>query len=212
MATLEPAYFERKLTGYRYVETIYGDTLPKVAARELGNAERWTELAWINNLIPPYITDDQDLANPRVLRSGEMLLVPAPSALTPLGEPDVKRIFDADCRLTNRLLEAENGDFSVVSGRENFSQQLIHRVVTERGDMLWHPRYGCLVRRLIGRANGPAASILASQYVKATLEQDLRVRRVVRVSATIQPGDTLIVEVEVEPIAGRAVQFTLVLN
>jgi hypothetical protein len=33
--------FDRPLNGYRFVQTQYGDTLPTIAARELGDAGRW---------------------------------------------------------------------------------------------------------------------------------------------------------------------------
>lgn len=210
MATLEPAYFDKVLTGYRYAETQRGDTLPIIAARELGDANRWPELAWINDLIPPFVTDDHDLARPRVLLTGQSLLVPAPTAQTAIGDPDPARLFDTDCVLSRGLLEADNGDFAVVSGLDNLRQQIVHRVITERGDMLWHPRYGCLVRRLIGVVNGSAAGILAAKYVEATIKQDLRVKRVNQVTAKME-GDTLRIEAEFEPIAGRTIDFTLVL-
>ena len=45
--------FDRELTGYRYASTNHGDTIQQVAFRELGDASRWAELVWINDLLPP---------------------------------------------------------------------------------------------------------------------------------------------------------------
>ena len=198
--------FDRDLPGYRYVALLHGDTLQQVAYRELGDARRWPELAWINDLVPPYITDNPEFAGPRVLLTGNTIIVPAAAALAS-ADTDPETVFDTDCRLRNRLLHAdETGDLELVSGRENLKQQIIHRIITDKGELIFHPDYGCSIRRLLGVVNGPTAALLAADYVKAALLSDDRVSEVTRAVATVQ-GDQIAVDCEIEPISGRPVDI-----
>ncbi|MDU7525091.1 MAG: hypothetical protein E7K72_27625, partial [Roseomonas mucosa] len=46
----------KTLTAFRRVTTRQSDTLQRVAAREMGDAALWVDLASINGLAPPYVT------------------------------------------------------------------------------------------------------------------------------------------------------------
>lgn len=200
--------FDRALTGYRYAEILHGDTLQRIAFRELGDATRWAELAWINDLIPPYITDDPIQASARVLLSGGALVVPGTKEIAS-AEIDPYRVFEADCLVNKGLLEADDaGDFAVVGGRENLKQQLEHRIATDKGALLYHPEYGCSVRRLLGVVNGPTAALLGREYVRSALLSDFRVAEVTRSVAEVN-GDRLSVDAEVQPISGRPVDISV---
>ena len=200
--------FDRPLLGYRLVDTLYGDTLQRVAARELGNADRWPDLANINNLLPPYITDDASIASDRVLLSGATLIVPAQSKLSEASDStDPDKIYQMDMGLIDGDMSADdNGDFLVFNGRDNLKQALEHRVDVERGELMWHPEYGSLHRALIGTVNGPTASTLAAKYVDATLKADPRVQSVNSVVATVV-GDQINVVADVMPIVGRPMKI-----
>lgn len=200
--------FDRPLIGYRLVDTMYGDTLQKIAARELGNADRWPDLANINNLMPPYITDDAALSSSRVLLSGGTLIVPAQSKLSEASDStDPDKIYQLDMGLSDGELTAdENGDFVVFNGRDNLKQALVHRVDVERGELMWHPEYGSLHRALIGTVNGPTAGTLAAKYVEATLKADPRVQEVTSVEAQVV-GDQINVIADVVPIVGRSMKI-----
>lgn len=199
--------FDRPLLGYRLVDTLYGDTLQKIAARELGNADRWPDLANINNLLPPYITDDAAIASDRILLSGSTLIVPAQSKLSEASDStDPDEIYQLDMGLPDGDLDAdENGDFLVYNGRDNLKQALEHRVDVERGELMWHPEYGSLHHALIGTVNGPTASSLAAKYISATLKADPRVQDVVS-TATVS-GDQINVLSDVVPIVGRSMKI-----
>lgn len=193
--------FDRPLTGYRWAQIRWGDTLQMLAARELGDAGRWHELIAFNKLAPPYIAET---AAAGVLAYGGLILCPAPGpTATSTTDPDT--VFERDVALTNRALEAdESGDFLVVAGRANLRQALQHRVSTERGEVLYHAEYGSRIRQLIGRVAGPTASLLAAQYARSAVAADPRIARITAAKATVL-GDTISVVVEAQPIVGKPI-------
>lgn len=198
--------FERELPSFRLAPTHHGDDLQTIAGRELGDANRWPELVWINSLIYPYLTDDDQAASDRVLLTGSLIRIPAPSA-TPVDEPKRAQVFGRDVQLTNRKLTVtESGDFDVCSGVDNLTQQLRHAIITPRGQLSRHAGYGCLVWTLHGTVQGPTAAMLGSQYVRATLEADYRVSEVKQAQAIIV-GDALRIVAQAEAIDGGSVDI-----
>jgi phage baseplate assembly protein W len=191
---------ERSLTGYRYAATNFGDDLPAVALRELGDANRWQELVWINDLLPPYLTDDADAVTDRVLLTGSMILIPS-SGQQAYGRTE-SQVYLADAVLSSGLLQVDrNGDLGVVSGRSNLKQQLLHRLNTPIAQLTRHPTYGCDVHRLRGAIGGPTAADLGADYVRTALESDFRISRVNRAVAEIS-GDVTRINAEAMPITG----------
>ena len=199
--------FERELPPFRLVETHHGDDLQRIASREMGDANRWPELVWLNSLIHPYLTDDASAASARVLLTGSLLRVPAASG-TPVDEPERAQVFGRDCGLWGkRLAASESGDFAVVTGTKNLVQQLRHAIITPRGQLTRHAGYGCLVWNLHGAVQGPTAELLGAQYVKATLEADYRVRAITS-STAVTDGDSLRITAQAEAIDGGSVDVT----
>lgn len=198
--------FSTPLDGYRFVDTRPGDTLQRIAARELGDAAQWGTLIAYNNLVPPYLTDNPDDVAPGVLLIGSQILVPAG---VPVIETttDPSAVFQTDILLTTGQLSAVNGDFATVSGRANLSQALKNNVETSRGELLWHTSYGSLCRQIIGAINGPTQAQLCAAYAKASLLLDPRVSSVDQAVATIM-GDQMAIAIEVIPIVGRSIQLT----
>jgi len=66
--------------GFRSVELRRGDTLQRVALRELGDAARWVDIALLNSLRPPYVVDDGADAGDGVAYAGMSILIPVPAA------------------------------------------------------------------------------------------------------------------------------------
>lgn len=198
--------FETMQPKYRLAETQYGDTLAVVAARELGSGNRWPELIWLNGLKPPYITDNPAHVVPGVLLSGSLIKVPAPGGQSTGGAGD-GRAYGRDAAMVNKRLTATpGGDLAVVSGVDNLSQQLRHRVVTPRGQAIRHPDYGCMIWRLMGRANSPIAGFMGAEYVRAALVADYRVAAVTSSAAEIDM-DAIRITAGVTAIDGGAVDL-----
>lgn len=196
--------FERERPSFRLVETRHGDDLQAVAAREMGDANRWPELVWLNELTHPYLTDDERRVSASVLLTGSLLRVPAPVGVV-TDDADRGQVYERDCLLVNRQLTDDGaGDFAVVSGSDNLTQQLKHRINTPRGQARRHPEYGCLVWRLLGTVNGPLAGALGAQYVKSALLADYRVSGVSSAIAEVRDG-VVRVTAKAEAIAGGAV-------
>lgn len=201
------AEFEREMPSYRLAETHAGDTLQRVAAREMGDANRWPELVWINNLTSPYLTDTASEVSDTVLLTGSMIRIPAPTGVS-TDATERAQVYERDCKMVKRrLVDDGNGDFAVVSGTNNLTQQLTHRIVTPRGQLLRHPEYGCLVWLLQGKVAGPVAALLGAQYVKAAVEADYRVSSVTSATAQVD-GDTTRITATAEAIAGGKVDIS----
>lgn len=197
--------FDRQLYGFRFAETRRGDSLQIIAARELGDANRWAELITLNKLLPPFITDDPAQVATGVVLAGAQILVPAPVAVvTTTTNPEA--VYEADVKMgAGGDLLTDGKDFVVVSGRGNLKQALKNRIETDRRELIYHPSYGCDARRLVGIVNGPTASLLGAQAVKASVQQDPRIDRVTAATAEVI-GDTINVTAEAETVAGRSIQ------
>lgn len=198
--------FERALPSYRLAQTHWNDDLQAVAARELGDSNRWPELVWVNSLAPPYITREESLAGPGVLLAGAFIKVPAPVGVF-TDDGGRGQVYERDCAISDRLLQADaGGDISIVAGAENLRQQLQHRIDTPRGQARRNPEYGCLVHRLKGKRNGPTASMLGAEYVKSAVGADYRVARV-EFSRGEVVGDAIRVTARAVAIEGSVVDL-----
>ena len=198
--------FERAAPSCRLAEIYQDDTLQRLAAREMGDANRWPELVWINSLTHPYLTGDERRVAPGVLLFGTMIKVPAPVGVF-VDDTDRGQVFERDCALTaGKLTDDGAGDLLVFSGADNLRQQLSHVVATPRGQATRHPQYGCMVWRLLGTVSGPTAGKLGSEYVKSALGSDYRVSEVLNSVAQIV-GDVVQITARARAIEGSAVDI-----
>ena len=200
--------FTTEINGFRYIQTRYGDTLQTVALRELGDASAWSQLAWFNELVPPYLTDDIAQVKNGVVLNGGTIRIPAASAYVSADvSPD--EVFLADIKLHNGELQVENGDFAIVSGLPNLHQAISGLIQTDHGDLLFHGEYGANLGRLKGALAGPSLEAVGAQYVEDALAAETRIQTVNSVTATVQ-GDRLSIESNVTPISGANVTFVKV--
>lgn len=200
---------DRILTGSRWVETLYGDTLQAVAARELGHASRWVDIANINGLRPPYLTGNTAEVSEGVRLYGQLILVPA-AVSSASAETDPALVFKTDVDLTGGLLAIdERGDLATVTGRKNLHQALKNRIDTPLNALLFHRDYGNGAHALKGSVNGPIAQLLAAKYVEGCLLTETRIETVLSVKAD-SIGDAIPVLATVQPIAGTTLDLSTV--
>ncbi len=195
------------ITGFRRIQIAWGDTLQQIAARELGTAARWTEIATLNGLAPPYITGDPNLASARVARYGDTLMVPDPRADIEVGATTTTDVFKRDVALPGGELHVVDGDLALIAGRDNLRQALTHRVRVPRGELLFHPGYGCDVAKLKGQRNTDVAALLGAKYVERAVRTDARIARVIQATATAN-GDNIGIEVEAMTVSGHPIDTT----
>ena len=198
--------FDQRLYGWRLVQTRVDDTLPALALRELGDASLWQQLAWINDLVWPFLTDDPTAAGPGVILAGGTILVPATTQppVTSGGDTDV---FKTDLALQAGRLTAVQGDFGTVSGADNLGAALVHRLATEQRELLRHPEYGTRLRQLIGMKNTATAALLGQRYAKTAVEADPRIDSVKAATVTIT-GDQLAVAVVADTVLGMPITIS----
>lgn len=187
-----------------------GDTLQSLALRELGEAQRWREIADLNRLTPPYVlaTADEQSRSPGTLLWGDALVVPSTlvSESAVVGDP----ALGVDAYLDRGLLGVNaNGDLSTLSGRGCLGQALAHRLKTAYGSYLPHPTYGCELYGLLGLRNTPALMLLSGGLARRAALRDPRAIEV-RVQSSIG-GDVLALSVRATPVASDTpMDFNLV--
>ncbi len=194
--------------GFRYVQTRVDDTLQRIAARELGDASQWVNIALLNGLMPPYLTSSPAQVSATVALAGSQLKVPAPlSQVPPTASPG--SYFGCDVSSSGGFLRGDgSGDLAVVSGEANLRQALSNRVSVEKGQLLYHLEYGCLVDQIRGARNTPTADHLAAFYVRSAILEDPRVSAVPTCLAA-GVGDAIVAAAVVVPIEGQPINLTV---
>ncbi len=192
----------RRAPPVRYADIEYGDTLQSIALRELGTAAQWVDLVILNGLRPPYIAEQAGLG---VLAYGDVIQLPA-GVSTISAEISPADLYGTDVRVaSDGALPVEDGDFALVSGVPNLRAALARRVTVDKRELAFHPEYGCYVRRLLGRSNGPTAGQLAAFYIKSSVLEDSRVRAVPTCLASVL-GDQISAVADALPVTGKPVE------
>lgn len=190
----------------RYAEIHHGDTIKRIALRELGDASKWVSLVILNELKPPYIAET---ASAGVLGFGDAVKIPSSSSYVDSNTNPVA-VFGADVLLDRGKLRVDGGDLSVVSGIKNFTQAMALHIDVRKRELAFHPEFGCFIRSVVGNVNGPTAGQLAALYVKSALLEDSRVDSVPSCTASVL-GDQISVSAVVQPISGKPIDFKMVI-
>ena len=198
---------ESSVSRISFVAIRFGDTLQTIALRELGDAALWHDLIILNDLVFPYIVEAGS-GGDRLLEYGGTIAIPSARSSIQTGD-NAANLYGIDIHLHYGELRAENGDLSLVSGIANLNQAISHRVKVEKRDLWFHPEYGCWVRSLLGGRAGPVTAKLAEMYVRSSLLEDPRIKRIESSSAVVT-GDQVAIEATVIPISGEAFNVSLV--
>lgn len=149
---------------YRDYTIQAGDSLQLLAQRFLEDANRWSEIALLNDLSYPYISEEplEDCVTPG--DTIKLPIIPSPDDLNPT-ERIRNEIQEDDLGIDLWLSsDKENlsyggqgdlevspeGDLMLVSGIRSLSQDLSHRLLTPLGALPYHPEYGSEFPKIIG--------------------------------------------------------------
>ncbi|EDL8065179.1 hypothetical protein CTA21_23970 [Salmonella enterica] len=176
--------------------------------RELGDENRWIELVWLNDLIYPYLTDEEGEATARVILNGQLIRVPSSAGVSyTSNDTEPGQIYERDIQMKNRRLVLDaSGDIAVIGGVKNLTQQLKHRINTPTGQLRRHPQYGCRIHELRGKVNGPLAAHLGAEYLKVAIKAEYRIARLVDCQASSE-GDVIRATATGMAIAGDSIDL-----
>ena len=181
--------------GVRSVSTRANDTLPKIAARELGDPERWTEIALLNNLTrPPFLVDASAVQSGQ-LAWGKALLVPStdeslsPANIGALADDKLtyerdqeRRFYGVDLKLKvnargklDIILDPTSADPALIGGRDNVLQAVDVKPRIFQGQLPESPTWG--LRRIVGERVSADQLELAKWGLQEAFESDPRIAR-----------------------------------
>ena len=197
----------RQAPNVRHAEIHAGDTLQRIALRELGDASRWIEIAVLNGLRPPYLVPIDSFGD-GVLRYGDLIKIPAPGASI-AADTDPDATFGRDLSVRQgRLGATPTGDLLLVSGLANLKQAVSIRVLVEKRELGFHPDFGCWIRTLLGAIGGPRSTRLAAFYVRSALLEEPRILTVQSCTAEAR-GDSITVRAVVTPVSGISAEIAI---
>lgn len=190
-----------------------GDTLPNIANRLLGDAKRWLEIASLNKLQAPYISD---LGLPGTLSTGAKILVPSTTSGTaqavdnlvfgalPSDELEIQLygrdigLYKNEFNLYDMELTSDLTDTKSVSGIKCLSQGLTMRVEIDRGSDQLYPNLGFL--NVAGLRDAALATDMVETRFSEAVLADPRVRAVPRVRVDIPQPDQRSVDADITVI------------
>lgn len=146
----------QKLPAMKQIRIEGNTTLERIAAKELGDSNRWPEIAELNDLKYPYITSDITDTSIYVKKIGETLLIPQPvqqgfSNVPRLREnklnkdmSEFEKNLGIDLKVDDNfdLVLTGNQDYSVVKGLANITQAVLLNFYYERGELIKYPSKG----------------------------------------------------------------------
>lgn len=199
------------LKNWRTAKTNHGDTLQKIASRELQDASRWPEIIALNELRSPYLTGDPlhpGVIKGEVLRYGALIKVPSPIVNKNAGVTP-SQAFGADVGLVDGLLTANAlGGLFLAIGVPNLRQSLQRRLEQEIGCLQFHPRYGNAAHRIKGRKQDNNLNLLAIRYCEETLLADPRIKATADGEATVS-GDAVVIGITAFADDGTSLRLQL---
>jgi hypothetical protein len=168
----------------------YGDTIERLAYREMGDVANWHQIVILNNIDPPYFSETP-IAGKNTLKSGDKILIPFKGTV-----PDINSILKkgsskiseslsvfernlgVDLQLTsdNDLSVNQSAqDLDLFAGLNNIAQALRIKLGLERDDLMYHPEIG--VDMQVGQKTIYTAEEIIDQ-IESCLLQDQRLQSV----------------------------------
>src|SRR5947209_1051833 len=120
---------------------------------------------------------------------------------------DREILFGTDLKLMEDdgmvdLVSDRSGDLALAAGNTNISQALALRLMVRQGELgqLGLPDYGSRLHELIGQPNNQRTRVIAMGLARTAVEQDPRVKQVLKVEAQQEEHDVLRIKMDIELI------------
>jgi len=178
-ARLRGAYrkINASVSGARKVQVLAGDTLEKIAVRELGNVSRWLDIAILNGRI-----DNNDLlsltellipADPAVGGSvqGQLATTNFKTQEDRLYGVDLATVVSANGKIS---VAFANNDLATVSGKKNVLQILQHMDRIAQGTLPEDPTWG--IRAVVGSSQARQGAASVAWSLRETAQSDSRIK------------------------------------
>lgn len=193
-------------TAVRVTTVLQNDTLWRIAARELGDFERFQEIAALNQLVPPYIAPQ---ASAGVVTPGSQIFLPtttggttAPASIGGVAPSYEVNYLGVDIYLgpLNQAMPAWTGDYQRIVGYDNLALSLGRRLQTTLGSLLYHLNYGSRIPPEVGAIAVQSTAGHLGAYAQSAILSDPRVFAVtsmtivaganysINISANVQPN------------------------
>lgn len=206
-ASLLASDIDRDVDQYTVYVLKAGESLYDVAIKIFNDVSLWSDIARANAWLDAH-TDSKG----NVARAGQRVLVPVYDGLAVLtlspqlldGQSPLLTdllLEDGDLRLSSAL-----NDLRIVTGADNFTQAILHRISTQRGELPLSLDYG-LTDHIGGQNTSKRPEQIALDVIEQVLA-DERVLTVTNVSIT-QQGDMLDLRFDTAPVEGDAVEIIL---
>lgn len=186
----------------RLAKVRMNDNLMDIANRELGNFEAWRDIAAINGLQPPYISNTP---GPNVAVPGSQLFLPPPvgqTVNTQQQQPSyLNNYLGVDLYLgpINQEMLPWTGDFQVLSGYQNLAFSLGRRLQTTLGTLIYHPDFGSRIPPEIGSITDQTIAGVLEAFTTSALLSDPRVNKVVSVNVVVRQDNAFQISATVLP-------------
>lgn len=191
-----------------------GDSLQRIAKQY--EIEDWREIAYINQLDPPYIYSvfdkDKSIEDKNIALVGDYILIPTSRAYSVANHKDRAEIesmaYGKDLDLYHNKtvdheikghLENNNGDVDTVSGLANLGQQLQSRLSVTKGSLFMHPDFGSELYKYYGKNYSQEVINKIIFEIESCLRSDFRVKEIKDLRADLVDGQVL-VKAEIIPI------------
>ena len=169
----------------KQIKLTKGLSLERLAQQQLGDSTRWGEIAEVNNLKAPFISEDPMESRDGVLGPGMNILIPqatvngfsqVPSGtdnVLTAGMTELEKSLGCDLKVNKDfdLVLTSSGDLQLVAGADNMAQATILKLSYEPGDVMLYPQLGA---GLIIGSKFPDLNDIADNVTR-TLLQDSRV-------------------------------------
>lgn len=178
-----------------------GQTLQDIAGIHLGNFELWPQIAYINNLQPPYIGP---VTQPGIAGWGTQIFLPTPGT-NPAAMGSVPSYInnflgiDLFIGPINGDMPPWTGDFQTISGYDNLRWALGRRLQTTLGSFIYHPSYGSRIPPEVGNVQSVHEASLINTFGISALASDPRVERVISSVTQLLPNFAVAFQASVQP-------------